>query len=257
MCWSDLFAIRKTFATTWAKGVLLWKKDLLKVIRRARTGVASCLLPLLFTAVLSISFSGAQADASGRWAALVLMNMWLVAVDFGVYPVRIYKRLRPILLTYEISVSSLFVATMLFASVNLGVRCGLIILLTANHQTPDLVPFVALTLVTCTLAFFCFALGNLLAAFSLSLHEVFLYSPHFFFLLGIVTGFIQLPALTSAFQFSAGHPMAVMASFARSILIADNLAPYGLAISTSGMILAISFLLLSWTRRVARVVTLL
>jgi hypothetical protein len=185
------------------------------------------------------------------------MNMWFVAVDFGVYPVRINKRLRPILLTYEISVASLFIATALFASVNLIVRCGLIFLFTANHQTPDLFSLLALALVTFSLALGCFALGNVLAAISLSLHEVFLYSPHMFYLLGILTGFIQLPAITTAVDLRAVHSVAVMASFSRSILIADSRSPDVIALFTVGIIVVLSILLLSWSRRLSRVVTLL
>lgn len=238
---------------------MLWKRDLQKTVRRTRAGILTLLVPMVLAAVVAVSFSGAQTEGKARLASIVLMNMWFVAVDFGVYPVRLFKRLRPIFLTYEVPLLAMLVASSIYATVNLAIRCGVIMLLMPSHADLSLSTGILLCVLTGVLSIGCFSLGTLFASVSLSIHEVFIYAPHIFYGLGILSGFIEIPAVTSRLSILTFNPIASLAGISRSLLtydITENPIDWSTLLAIIVIMLA-SIIVLSWSRHLARVVTLL
>lgn len=252
-------SIRLSLSLLVWQGLVLWKMDLFKTIRRARTGIVALLLPMVLAALLTLSFAQFQASDRHKMAALVVMNIWLIGVDYGTYPLRLVKRLRPLFLAYTVSGPALFVASSLNALLGLVIRSVALVMLLPRAFWEAGLSWPLLLLPVGLIVLLCFSLGIFLASISRSFHEIFLYAPHIFIGLGAISGFFELPSILSPILLLKLNPLVRLADRCRDLVLSSHAVvwPDFTDVSIGLLIAGCSALLLMVSRRLFVAITLI
>jgi hypothetical protein len=213
------------------------------------------LLPTILSAFLALSLAGVAPPGVDGSHALIVMVLWLLVIDYGTYPARLIKRLRPIFLTYDISLPAIFVAATQQALLNALVRIISIVAVLgyANISWAGLASLWAPLLV---LGSFGFSLGLLLAAVSKSLFEVFLFGHHLFFALGFVSGFFTLPAVLSFVVIEPLNPLRAIARHCYVLLGSSPQVGGNGVLLSYVVVLVLSGLALYYSRRLMIAISL-
>ncbi len=183
------------------------------------------------------------------------MVLWLLVIDYGTYPARLIKRLRPIFLTYDISLLAILVATTQQALLNALVRMISIVAI-LGHGNISLAGLASLWVPLLVLGCFGFSLGLLLAAVSKSLFEVFLFSHHLFFALGFASGFFTLPAILSFVVIEPLNPLRAIARHCYLLLGSSQQVSGSGVLLSYAVVLVLSGLALYYSRRLMIAISL-
>ena len=101
----------KQLKQDFAIGILLFTRELMRTYKKSRMGMLVVVIPAITGALLTITLS-APENGTTRNMDMQMMLLWLALVDIGTFPIRINKRIRPLILTLVPDAKSIFVASM-------------------------------------------------------------------------------------------------------------------------------------------------
>lgn len=197
-------------------------RELMRTYKKSRIGFGVILLPAIAGSFFAIGISSARPEGTNQ-SHLYQVLFWLFLIDVGSYPLRLYKRIRPLILLLDPSLLSLAAASALRSMVLGLLRMLPLVVLNlfgggSHHWHMQLLsnllisPFVSLVLglSVVSLIAFLFGLGILAAAFYLSFMEINQFLPPSLGLLGYVSGYfpISRPSFISALD--AYNPLAMI-----------------------------------------------
>ena len=104
---NEIKIFRKQLKQDFAIGILLFTRELMRTYKKSRMGMLVVVIPAITGALLTITLS-APENGTTRNMDMQMMLLWLALVDIGAFPIRINKRIRPLILTLVPDAKSIF-----------------------------------------------------------------------------------------------------------------------------------------------------
>ena len=181
-------------------GVLLFNRELMRTYKKSRIGIFVVALPALAGTFVTLTLSTSSTNGNESTATNILtMLMWLFLVDAGSFPIRIYKRVRPLVLTLRPGPIEMLIASLTRAIFLGSIRSAPIIIpimaqqLIKRNETIDLpemgeAVINSLLLISVELLAV-FAIGYLIASFYTNFMEINKFLPPSLMILGYLSGY--------------------------------------------------------------------
>ena len=181
-------------------GVLLFNRELMRTYKKSRIGIFVVALPALAGTFVTLTLSTSSTNGNESTATNILtMLLWLFLVDAGSFPIRIYKRVRPLVLTLRPGPIEMLIASLTRAIFLGSIRSAPIIIpimaqqLIKRNETIDLpemgeAVINSLLLISVELLAV-FAIGYLIASFYTNFMEINKFLPPSLMILGYLSGY--------------------------------------------------------------------
>ena len=253
---NEIKIFRKQLKQDFAIGILLFTRELMRTYKKSRMGMLVIVIPAITGALLTITLS-APENGTTRNMDMQMMLLWLALVDIGAFPIRINKRIRPLILTLIPDAKSIFVASMARGTFLATIRSIPILLpLVANqffsgglnnndgHSVIQmLIGNVAIIMIE---IFAIFSIGYLMSALYLNFMEINKFMPPFLMLIGYVSGYFPVNRPNIFEATDKFNPFAIF----REALTGDMIIGIGPAVQKSiayPMVLTIGLSILATT----------
>ena len=191
----------KQLKQDFAIGILLFTRELMRTYKKSRMGMLVVVIPAITGALLTITLS-APENGTTRNMDMQMMLLWLALVDIGAFPIRINKRIRPLILTLIPDAKSIFVASMARGTFLATIRSVPILLpLVANqffsggldNEGHNVIQMLIGNVVIIMIEIFAiFSIGYLMSALYLNFMEINKFMPPFLMLIGYVSGYFPV-----------------------------------------------------------------
>lgn len=223
-------ALSQRLALLWddfSIGLNLLHRELMRTYKRSRIGFGVILFPAIAGSFLALGISAGPSGQTNMNQVYEVL-FWLFLMDIGTYPLRLYKRIRPLIVYLDPSLLSLATAVAM-RGFFLGFLRAIPLFFLGNglprplysQITSDSLPITngwlgmaaadALVIAACTGLLF--AIGLFIAAFFLSFMEMHQFLPPFFGLLGYVSGFFPLNRPDILREWDAYNPLSIFRDF--------------------------------------------
>lgn len=186
-------------------------RELMRTYKKSRIGFGVILFPAIAGSFFAIGISSAQSGGTDLMQ-LYQVLFWLFLIDVGSYPLRLYKRVRPLIVLLDPSILSLAVSSTIRSIFLASLRMIPLFILNTTSGSGYHLPIEPLSslykscltsLVIClsivASVAFLFSVGLLTTAFYLSFMEINQFLPPSLGLLGYISGYfpISRPAFLS------------------------------------------------------------
>lgn len=208
-------------------GLNLLHRELMRTYKRSRIGFGVILFPAIAGSFLALGISaGPSGQTNIKQVYEVLF--WLFLMDIGTYPLRLYKRIRPLIAYLEPSLLALATAVTMRGFFLGFLRMIPLFFLGKSIPDPlysllksDALPNMngwlgmaaANGLVIASCIALLFAIGLFISAFYLSFMEMHQFLPPFFGLLGYVSGYFPLNRPDVLREWDAYNPLSIFRDF--------------------------------------------